>query len=131
MFSKIEVDYLKSQHLARIATTSRDGVPEVSPVGFEYDGKDIYVGSHAQKLFFMTKRYHNIKNGNPQVSIVIDDQVSVNPWKVRGIKVAGEAEIVSHDGIFGPGKYLRITPKTWKSWGLEPEAEPAGTKKTL
>jgi len=25
---------------------------------------------------------------------------------------------------------LRITPKTWKSWGLEPEAKRAGTEKT-
>ena len=60
---------------------------------------------------------------------MIDDQVSVNPWIVRGIKIAGEAEVVSHDGIFGPGKYLRITPKTWKSWGLEPESGPTMAKK--
>ncbi len=129
MFSKTEADYLKSQHLARIATASSKGAPEVSPVGFEYDGKHIYVGSHAQKIFFTTQRYHNVKNGNPRVSIVIDDQVSVNPWIVRGIKIAGEAEVVSHDGIFGPGKYLRITPKTWKSWGLEPESGPTMAKK--
>ena len=129
MFSKTEADYLKSQHLARIATASSKGAPEVSPVGFEYDGKHIYVGSHAQKIFFTTQRYHNVKNGNPRVSIVKDDQVSVNPWIVRGIKIAGEAEVVSHDGIFGPGKYLRITPKTWKSWGLEPESGPTMAKK--
>jgi pyridoxamine 5'-phosphate oxidase family protein len=129
LFSKTEADYLKSQHLARIATASSKGAPEVSPVGFEYDGKHIYVGSHAQKIFFTTQRYHNVKNGNPRVSIVIDDQVSVNPWIVRGIKIAGEAEVVSHDGIFGPGKYLRITPKTWKSWGLEPESGPTMAKK--
>ena len=67
MFSKTEADYLKSQHLARIATASSKGAPEVSPVGFEYDGKHIYVGSHAQKIFFTTQRYHNVKNGNPRV----------------------------------------------------------------
>lgn len=117
MFSKPEVDYLKSQHLARIATASRKGVPEVSPVGFQYDGKYIFVGSHDQKIFFTTQRYNNIKNGNPHVSIVVDDQVSIDPWRVRGIKISGEAEVVEHNGMFGPGRYLRITPKTSRSWG--------------
>ncbi len=129
MFSKPEVDYLKSQHLARIATASRKGVPEVSPVGFQYDGKYIFVGSHDQKIFFTTQRYNNIKNGNPHVSIVVDDQVSIDPWRVRGIKISGEAEVVEHNGMFGPGRYLRITPKTSRSWGIEPGDGSFGKKK--
>ena len=50
----------------------------------------------------------------------MDDLVSVEPWRVRGIKVFGTAEIVQHDGtLFGPGEYLRITPKVSWSWGIE------------
>jgi pyridoxamine 5'-phosphate oxidase family protein len=130
LFSDLEVQYMKSQPLARIATASPEGVPEVSPVGFQYEDGHIYVGSHDQKIFFMTKRYHNVKSGNNHISIVIDDLVSMNPWKVRGIKIIGDAEIVTHNGIFGPGKYLRITPKTSRSWGVEATETPLGTKKT-
>ena len=38
MFSEKEIDYLKSQKLARIATVSADGEPDVAQVGFTFDG---------------------------------------------------------------------------------------------
>ena len=123
MLSAPEVEYLKSQRLARIATASPKGEPEVSPVGFEYDGKYFYVGSHDQSIFFKTRRYKNIKNGNTRVSLVIDDLQSVDPWRPRGIKVRGTAEVVEHDGMFGKGSYLRISPKVTTSWGIEPAKE--------
>jgi pyridoxamine 5'-phosphate oxidase family protein len=118
MFSEPEIRYMKTQRLARIATVSRKGVPEVSPVGFECDGKYIYVGSHSQEIFKKTQRHRNITAGNNTVSIVIDDLESVDPWRPRGIKVRGRAEIVSRKGMFGEGMYFRITPKTSVSWGL-------------
>lgn len=119
MLSASEIQYLKSQHLARMATASPKGEPEVSPVAFEYDGKYFYIGSHDQSIFFRTRRYKNIKNGNTRVSLVIDDLESVEPWKPRGIKVRGTAEVVEHEGIFGKGSYLRITPQVSISWGIE------------
>ena len=123
MLSAAEVEYLKNQRLARIATASPQGEPEVSPVGFEYDGKYFYVGSHDQSIFFKTRRYNNIKNGNARVSLVIDDLRSVDPWRPRGIKVRGTAEVVEHEGIFGKGSYLRISPQVTISWGIEPAKE--------
>jgi pyridoxamine 5'-phosphate oxidase family protein len=123
MLSDLEVEYLKNQHLARIATASPQGEPEVSPVGFEYDGKYFYVGSHDQSIFFKTRRYKNIKNGNPRVSLVVDDLQSVDPWRPRGIKVRGRAEVVEHEGMFGKGSYLRISPEVTISWGIEPAKE--------
>ena len=123
MLSAAEVEYLKNQRLARIATASPQGEPEVSPVGFEYDGKYFYVGSHDQSLFFKTQRYKNIKSGNTRVSLVIDDLRSVEPWRPRGIKVRGTAEVVEHEGIFGKGSYLRISPQVTISWGIEPAKE--------
>jgi len=120
LLSDLETQYLKTQRLARIATASTRGTPEVSPVAFEYDGKHFYVGSHDQSIFFRTRRYKNIKAGNIQVSLVIDDLESIDPWKPRGIKVSGTAEIIEHEGIFGKGKYFRITPRVSASWGIEP-----------
>ena len=57
--------------------------------------------------------------GNRLVSLVIDDLKSVDPWHPRFIKVYGEAEVMEHNGIFGPGEYLRITPKKSWSGGIE------------
>lgn len=118
MFSEPEIKYLKTQRLARVATVSPRGVPEVSPVGFECDGKYIYIGSHSQDIFGSTRRYRNITAGNSTVSIVIDDLESVTPWKPRGIKIQGKAEIVRREGMFGEGRYFRITPKVSTSWGI-------------
>ena len=123
MFSEAETDYLKTQRLARIATASSKGIPEVSPVGFEFDGKYFWIGSHSQDIFPRTRRYKNITGGNRRVSIVIDDLASVTPWRPRGIKVGGIAEVMEHDGIFGGGNYFRITPTVTVSWGIEPQTE--------
>jgi pyridoxamine 5'-phosphate oxidase family protein len=120
LLSEAEVNYLKTQRLARIASASTNGVPEVSPVGFEYDGKYFWVGSHSQDIFPRTRRYKNITKGNTNVSIVIDDLVSIDPWRPRGIKVNGTAEVLEHNGIFGKGKYIRVSPKVSTSWGIEP-----------
>jgi pyridoxamine 5'-phosphate oxidase family protein len=120
VLSKLETEYLKTQRLARLASVSPKGQPEVSPVGFEWDGKHFYVGTHDQTFFPMTQRYKNISRGNARVCLVVDDLESVNPWKVRGVKILGTAEVVEHLGIFGEGKYFRITPKVSVSWGIEP-----------
>jgi pyridoxamine 5'-phosphate oxidase family protein len=119
LLSQPEVDYLKSQHLARIATVSKSGQPDVVPVGFEYDGKYFWVGSHSQDIFFRTNKYKNVKKGNTKVSLVIDDMKSIQPWHPRSVKVYGSAEVMEHNGIFGPGKYLRITPSITWSMGIE------------
>ena len=117
-YSAAEIEYLKSQRLARIATVSKRGQPEVVPVAFEFDGRYFYVGSHSQDTFLRTRKYKSVKAGNNQVGLVIDDLESVDPWKPRGVKLFGKAEVVERDGMFGPGKYLRITPQVSWSWGI-------------
>ena len=120
MFSKPEIEYIKTQRLARFSTVSEKGQPDVVPVGFEFDGKKyFYVGSHSQDILPRTRKYKNVKAGKDKVALVVDDLVSVDPWRVRGIKVFGTAEIVKHEGMFGAGEYLRITPKVSWSWGIE------------
>ncbi len=131
MLSKLETEYLKTQRLARVASVSPKGQPEVSPVGFEWDGKHFYIGTHDPAFFPMTQRYKNIARGNARVSLVVDDQVSVDPWKVRGLKVLGTADVVDHEGIFGKGKYIRITPRVSVSWGIEPAKKGQWTSKKL
>lgn len=116
MFTEKEIDYIESQPLARIGTVSVGGQPDVVPVGFDFDGQRFYVGG---KNMEATHKYKNVANENIQVALVIDDLVSVKPWRPRGIKIYGTAVIVERDGYAGPGPYLRITPTQYRSWGLD------------
>ncbi len=59
MFTEQEVTYLKSQHQAHIATVSTDGQPNVSPAGFEFDGKLFYIGGRNVE---QTRKYRNVKS---------------------------------------------------------------------
>jgi pyridoxamine 5'-phosphate oxidase family protein len=125
LYSDPEVEYLRSQRLARIGTASPQGKPDVSPVAFEFDGSHFFVGSHSQEIFLSTKKYKNVRDGNKSVALVIDDLESIQPWKPRGIKISGTAEIVERNkGMFGPGKYLQITPKVSWSWGIREPQQP-------
>lgn len=116
MFSDKEVDYLKSQKLARIATVSKSLQPDVAVVSYELEGDKFVIPSLDMEK---TLKYKNIKNGNHSVAIVVDDLESIDPWKPRGIKVHGSAEVVGREGKFGKGLYIEVTPQKVWSWGIQ------------
>lgn len=128
MFSEQELAYLQSQRLARIATVDAGGQPTVDAVGFSLDGGTILVGTHSP---YLTRKYRNVLGGNTRVALIIDDLQSVQPWRPRGIKIHGMAEVVERQGHFGPGSYLVITPKISWSWGIEPQEGISAPKKTV
>ena len=121
MFTEKEVAYLKSQPLARVATVSPDGQPDAVPVGFEFDGQQFYVGGRNPSN---TRKHRNVRAGNRKVALIVDDLESVNPWRPRGIRIYGTGELVQREGRFGPGEYMRITPVTSWSWGIESPPSP-------
>jgi pyridoxamine 5'-phosphate oxidase family protein len=121
MFDQTELAYLKRQQLVRIATVDAAGQPDVSPVGFSFDGQHFWVSG---RNLASTRKYKDIVAGFTKVALVIDDLESVNPWRPRGVRVYGEAEIAQHDGHLGPGEYIKVTPMTTWSWGL---AQAVGT----
>jgi pyridoxamine 5'-phosphate oxidase family protein len=45
VFTDEEIAYIRSQRLARVATVSVDGQPDLVPVGFEFDGSAFHVGA--------------------------------------------------------------------------------------
>jgi pyridoxamine 5'-phosphate oxidase family protein len=120
LFSQDEIEFIKNQRLCRIETVSPRGEPEVSPVGIQFDGKYLYVGSHSQDIFPTTRRFANITGGNNRVSVLMDDLASTDPWMPRAIRIQGTAKVVEHEGIFGKGKYFRIMPTISVSWAIEP-----------
>ena len=120
-----EITYLQSQRIARIATVGPNGQPHVVPVAFRYnpETETIDIGGHDG--FAKRKKWRDVKS-NPKVAVVIDDIVSVNPWKVRGIEIRGEAEMLMTGGqSIVPGfdpEMFRIKPKRVISWGIDPES---------
>jgi pyridoxamine 5'-phosphate oxidase family protein len=124
-FSQAEIDYLKSQPLARLATVSSAGQPDAAPVGFEFDGQHFYIGGYN---LAGTRKYRNIAGGHAKVALVIDDLQSVNPWRPRGIRIYGTAEIVRRAGRLGAGDYIRISPQVSWSWAINPSAPSPGRR---
>jgi len=94
------------------------------PVRFRYNAEHdaIEIGGHSG--FAKRKKYRDVL-GNPRVAFVIDDVLSVKPWKVRGIEIRGEAEVLTTGGTeLGPGfdpEMFRIKPKRIVSWGIDGE----------
>lgn len=98
IFTQKEIEYLKSQRLARIATApaqlQESTQPDVVPVGFDFDGEYLYVGG--MNLVKSTK-FRNVLQNN-KVAIVVDDLKSIDPWDPRGIRIYGIADIVTRQG---------------------------------
>ena len=122
-FTDEEITYIRSQPLARVATVSSDGQPDVVPVVFEFDGFHFFIGGFAPER---TRRSRNIDEGNAQVALVIDDLASVRPWSPRYIRVYGTAELVHPEGQPNADRIMKITPRVSWSLNLDGSWHPGG-----
>ena len=109
-FTDAEIAYLATQPLMRFASASAAGKPDVAPVTFEVEGDDIITAGFD---IARTVRYRNIQS-NPQVTVVIDDLATMDPWSPRGIKIIGSASIEDVDN----SPRFRIMPEVIISWGV-------------
>jgi pyridoxamine 5'-phosphate oxidase family protein len=118
-FDEDEIRYLRSQHLARLATVDKRGAPQNNPVGFRLNAETGSVDIHGYALG-ATKKFRNVRT-NPLVALVIDDLASLSPWHVRGIEIRGRAEALAGvtpvNDVVSP-EVLRIHPETIFTWGL-------------
>ncbi|MGW8327609.1 PPOX class F420-dependent oxidoreductase [Streptomyces sp. NPDC055897] len=123
-FSEAERAYLKNQRLGRLATVDAKGQPQANPVGFfPQDDGTILIGGYALGT---TKKWRNLQ-GNPKAALVVDDVVSVRPWKVRGVEIRGSAELLTGPHELGPHfseELIRIHPQKIHSWGLDEAPDP-------
>ncbi len=120
VFTPGEIEYLKSQTLARLATADDKGQPHVVPVNFRYnpvlDTIDIGGG-----LGFATRKKWRDVQKNPRIAVVIDDVPG--PGNVRGIEIRGEVEVLLEGGkgilpSFDP-EMFRLKPLHIASWGID------------
>ena len=114
-FNQAEIDYLASQRLGRLATTQPDGTLQVSPVGFLYDPElgVIDIGGYNMAA---SRKYRNVAD-NGRVAFVVDDVVSVQPWRVRCLEIRGTGEAIGASE--SSGAIIRIHPRRIISFGLE------------
>lgn len=121
VLSEAERAYLMGQRLGRMATVDPQGQPQANPVGFflQEDGTVLIGGLRMGA----SKKWRNLQ-ANPKVALVVDDVVSVSPWRVRAVEIRGTAELLVGDHAltsrFGP-EAIRIHPEKVFSWGLEDE----------
>lgn len=109
-FTDEEVAFLTQSRLARVATASGEGQPHVVPVVYEFDGNAFYfTGWNLEKSL----KFQNLVQ-NEKVAMVIDDIMTVSPWRPRGVEVRGVAEL----GNQGGRPYVKVCPLVKRSWGF-------------
>jgi pyridoxamine 5'-phosphate oxidase family protein len=132
VFTEEEIEYLRSQTLARIATVGPDGHPHVIPVTFWFNEEldTIDIGGIA---FGKGKKWRDAKQ-NPKVTFLLDDTFgSGKDRQARALEVRGEAELHETGGNeinprfpnFAP-QFFRIRPTRIVSWGLDEAATGRG-----
>lgn len=123
-FTEAELEYLTTQRLGRLATAQPDGTLQVNPVGFHYnaDTMTIDIGGYNMAT---SRKFRNVAD-NGRVALVVDDVVSIQPWRVRCVEIRGRAEALK----LGPateldGAIIRIRPRRIISFGLgDPDQDP-------
>jgi PPOX class probable F420-dependent enzyme len=127
-FTAKEVAFLKSNEVCRLATASKDGRPQVTPVMYALDGICFVIA-----VDYGTKKLKNVKE-NPNVALVVD---RLRP--TRAVTVQGRCEVHENGEEYrrllnllmtrfdfyrknpwgeGESPILRITPKKAVSWGF-------------
>lgn len=82
------LDLLKAPNFANLATTMADGSPQVTPVWFDFDGKQILVNTAKGRV-----KDRNMRR-SPRVSLAIMDPK--NPY--RYIEIRGKVTEVTEQG---------------------------------
>jgi pyridoxamine 5'-phosphate oxidase family protein len=125
-FTQAEIDYLATQRLGRLATAQPDGTLQVSPVGFHYNA-DLGVIDISGYNMAASRKYRNVLD-NSRAAFVVDDIISVQPWRVRCLEIRGVGEAIgSRPGsVSGDAEaIIRIHPRRIISFGLEgPDLDP-------
>ncbi|TDD06136.1 PPOX class F420-dependent oxidoreductase [Nonomuraea deserti] len=124
-FTDVEIAYMHTQGLGRLATV------QVNPVMFRYhpDYDAIEIGGRSMAT---TRKFRNLA-GNHRVTLVIDDVLSRQPWRVRYLEVRGTAEQVYTSAGPWPGTdgaIIRIHPRRIISFGLDESDSQLGSERS-
>ena len=131
IFTSEELADLAAQPLGRLATLAPDGTLQNNPVSFEMNAEEGYIDIGGWNMG-ESRKFTNVRR-NPEVSFVVDDIASLQPWTVRGMEIRGRAEAVTgvprDEGDFRSGEVIRIRPRRIRSWGV-PDGEAGSARWT-
>ena len=113
VFTDSELAYLAGQRLGRLATARHDGTLQVSPVGFSYNQETSTIDIGGYRLE-RSQKFRNIAD-NGHAAFVVDDLVSVSPWRVRCVEIRGDAEALTTPD----GPLIRLHPTRVISFGID------------
>jgi pyridoxamine 5'-phosphate oxidase family protein len=116
-----ERTYVQSTPLARLATSSPSGEPDVAAVmTIFHGGESAFLVGGLEMTH--TRKFHNCRR-NPRFSLVFDDVVFEPSYSPRGVKVTGAVEIRTADEALNLGTLgvpiLVLRPEKKWSWGIE------------
>lgn len=124
VFTPAELEYLSGQRLGRLATAGAGGRLQNNPVGFRVNAAEGTVATCGRDLG-RTRKFRNVV-ANGKAALVVDDILSVSPWRVRCVEVRGDAVGVTDVEHPLPGmsrKAILIRPRRVISFGLGPDGE--------
>jgi len=129
IFTEVELAYLRSQRLGRLATVRQDGTVQNSPVGFSFNEalQTIDIGGYDMAS---SQKFRNVRAGS-KVAFVVDDLASLDPWTVRCLEIRGDAEALSEPADSASrvnGPIIRIHPRRVISFGVDPGNPAAGPR---
>src|SRR5437588_551814 len=101
-FTNLELEYLKTQRLGRLATINKNGEPQIAPVTFLYNAELDTIDIGGLNMGESQKFRNVARNG--LASFVVDDVLP--PFQPRGIEIRGHAEALPDGG-------QRISPCAW------------------
>ncbi|MFE3542459.1 PPOX class F420-dependent oxidoreductase [Nocardia sp. NPDC059177] len=118
-FTANEQQFLAEAGIGRLATVSPDGTVQNNPTSYRVnpDGT-IDIGGMRMRA---TRKYRNVEAGS-RVSFVIDQQVSLDPYIIRGLEIRGTAQALDNEEPpFPPQEraIIRIHPDRIISWGID------------
>jgi PPOX class probable F420-dependent enzyme len=102
------LEFVRNRHRCLLATTRRDGRPQLSPVTFGVDVEErIVISTYPQRAKTANAR------ANPQVSVCVES----DDWIGEYVQVDGRAEVVDMpDALEGLVEYFRVISGEHPDW---------------
>jgi pyridoxamine 5'-phosphate oxidase family protein len=125
IFNDLELEYIKSRSLARLATVQPNGTVQVNPITYRFDDESSVFEIGGFDIV-KSRKYRNIAD-NGKVALVIDDVVSTDPWRIRCLEIRGKGTVEFRPEAFPDldPEIIRIHPQRIISFGIDsPDKEP-------
>lgn len=118
-FTAKEQQFLAEAGIGRLATVSPDGIVQNNPTNYRVNADGtVDIGGMRMRA---SLKFRNVAAGS-RVSFVIDQQLSLDPYVIRGIEIRGTAETLDdEEPPFPPQErtIIRIHPERIISWGID------------